>query len=177
MRNSAFVDSMETPTAQRHESPRNCHRDTVTRSPLVACSSTILRFLMFCYKAGSACGLLAHSLYSACPDCGKRVHREHNCTATGRAELDSMFVCRGMLRSGAPWGCGAKFETYMMLWLHISLDPAGATGRGAFVQEEDEEREGEDIADMFNTGLRLDKAESEDTGCRASSGPSVAITV
>jgi hypothetical protein len=65
----------------------------------------------------------------------------------------------------------------MMLWLHITVDPAGATCRRAIVEERDREREGEDLADMFSTGLRLSKENTGDDDAEGGSRPSVVLTL
>jgi hypothetical protein len=179
LRNSNFTEIMMKIDAQRGEAVQSLPvDDTILRAPMILSSNAMSRYCPFCYKSfGSACGRLSHSMYIANSGCAEEMHKGPNCTDLQTSAFGSMFTCRGNLQDGSTWGCGSKFRSYMMLWFHITVDPAGETCRKAIVEEQDRDKEGEDLANMFSAGLRLGKAGIGGNDDKGGRRPSIVLTL
>ena len=59
----------------------------------------------------------------------------------------------------------------------LTLDAAGASCRRVLIEEGNQEREGDDLAEIFSARLRVSQAGSEDDNFGGENVPSVVISV
>jgi hypothetical protein len=175
LRSSPFASLMRDIQGHRY----NASTPSITEDRIISSPSSILlgsnlsRFCPFCYMSfPHGCGKLSHSMYMACSNCGKKNWNGHQCMPLPGHNRTSTFVCNATLNGGRAWGCGARFNDYISLWLHLSVEPSGAACRRAIVEESQHERD-QELADMFDKKLRL----VNDQDQRRSQTPDISSTV